>query len=200
MTDTDAQAQAADGLHQQIEGLLGQERAALARVDTAHLRKVAAGLPDGPTFRFDSTWLSALPAIEGGGPWRCLTMALYFEARGEGIDGQIAVAEVVLNRVEASNFPDTICGVVNEGSHRRNACQFSCACDGRSEAMANRSAAETAGKIARLMTMGAPRRLTGGATHFHATAVRPAWSRVCERTAVIGRHAFYRMPTRIAST
>ena len=64
---------------------------------------------------------------------KCLSEALYFEARGEQIEGQIAVADVIINRKVSKRFPNTICGVVAEGSHKRNACQFSYNCDGKLE-------------------------------------------------------------------
>ena len=64
---------------------------------------------------------------------KCLSEALYFEARGEQIEGQIAVADVIINRKNSSQFPGTICGVVSEGAHKRHACQFSYNCDGKLE-------------------------------------------------------------------
>ena len=60
----------------------------------------------------------------------CLATAIYFEARGESYRGQVAVAQVVLNRVKDHRYPDTICGVVFQNQSRRNSCQFSFACDG----------------------------------------------------------------------
>ena len=64
---------------------------------------------------------------------KCLSEALYFEARGEQIEGQIAVADVIINRKNSRQFPGTICGVVSEGAHKRHACQFSYNCDGKLE-------------------------------------------------------------------
>ena len=75
-------------------------------------------------------WLMAQPAPEGDAEWQCLTEALYFEARGESLEGQIAVAEVILNRVDSPLYPRTVCGVVKQRGG--GGCQFSYTCDGRS--------------------------------------------------------------------
>ncbi|HUF86834.1 MAG TPA: cell wall hydrolase [Thermohalobaculum sp.] len=123
--------------------------------------------------------------------WRCLAEALYFEARGERLTGQVAVAEVILNRVDDSAYPGTVCGVVRQG-HGSGVCQFSYFCDGKPEEVGNREAFERAGKIASVMLGGKPRILTGKATHFHATSVRPSWAKRMVRTAQIGAHIFYR--------
>ncbi|SET86684.1 cell wall hydrolase [Oceanicella actignis] len=136
---------------------------------------------------------------EGDEQWRCLTEALYFEARGEGLTGQIAVAEVILNRVDSPRFPNTVCEVVNQGADRLHACQFSYNCDGRPEAITNRRAFERAGRVARRMLDGRPRALTGRATHYHASSVSPRWASKLERTAVIGEHVFYREPDQVAT-
>lgn len=124
--------------------------------------------------------------------WRCLTEALYFEARGESLIGQIAVAEVILNRVDSSSFPNTVCGVVNQGKQKRNACQFSYKCDGKSDRIGSRAIYEELGKVAWVMLEGKPRILTGKATHYHNTQVNPRWARKLVRTARIGDHLFYR--------
>lgn len=131
--------------------------------------------------------------------WRCLAEALYFESRGESLAGQVAVGEVILNRVDSQTYPDSICSVVKQGSHRRNACQFSFACDGHREVIRERGAFDLAGKIAWVLMEGRPRVLTGGATHFHTTAVKPKWSRRLVRTAKIGNHIFYRRGVKLSS-
>lgn len=135
---------------------------------------------------------------EGDRQWRCLAEAIYFEARGEALAGQVAVAEVILNRVDSGNYPATICEVVRQG-HERAGCQFSFMCDGRPERITDRSAFAVAGAIAHLMIEGRPRTLTHNATHFHTRAVSPVWARRLVRTARIGAHIFYRYPTRLAS-
>lgn len=143
--------------------------------------------------------IEALPGARGGAEWSCLTEALYFEARGETTKGIFAVAEVVLNRVDDPRYPKTVCGVVRQGTGERFRCQFSFTCDGRPEVMRDARAERFVAKIARLMLDGAPRRLTGGATHYHTKSVLPKWARAFPRTATIGYHHFYRQPDRLAS-
>lgn len=141
---------------------------------------------------FDAQELGAMPVARGNREWRCLTEALYFEARGEPIRGQYAVAEVILNRVDMSNYPDSVCGVVNQGTGRLHRCQFSYTCDGIPEVVSETAVWDRLGKIAKIMIDGAPRDLTADASHYHTTAVRPRWSRVYPRVAQIGVHIFYR--------
>lgn len=141
--------------------------------------------------------LDALPLASGGPQWACLAEAIYFEARGEPLQGQAAVAEVILNRVDDRRYPDTLCGVTRQGQESR-VCQFSFACDGRPERMTERRPRERAQKLASVMMSGGARAITKGATHFHATYVRPGWSQRMTRTASIGRHVFYRFSSRVA--
>jgi len=123
----------------------------------------------------------------------CLATAIYFEARGESYRGQVAVAQVVLNRVKDHRYPDTICAVVFQNQHRRNACQFSFACDGKPETVTDRKAWGQAEEIAQRYTKGEIY-LTevGDATHYHATYVRPAWAPRMNRVTQIGLHVFYK--------
>lgn len=153
-----------------------------------------------PTPRYDASWLLRLPETRLDAEGQCLATALYHESRGESVEGQFAVAEVILNRVDSDTFPDSICGVVYQGARNGSAgCQFSFACDGNSEAMHERTAAQLSARIAALMGAGAPRALTKGATYFHTRHVNPRWARVFERTADIGAHLFYRDPIRLSS-
>ncbi|RJL13360.1 cell wall hydrolase [Paracoccus siganidrum] len=122
----------------------------------------------------------------------CMAEAVYFEARGESRQGQAAVAEVILNRVDSRGFPSTVCGVVNQPA------QFSYTIGGRKR-ITNKAAYLRARDIAQAALSGAPRNLTGGATYFHTPAVRPAWSHRFQRTVQIGAHIFYRSGQRIAS-
>ena len=130
--------------------------------------------------------------------WYCLAEALYFEARGEPLRGQIAVAEVILNRVDSKRYPNTICGVVQQGQHRRNACQFSYNCDGIANRIGEKKAFEKLGKLAYVMMNGAERQLTSDAMYYHNNTVRPRWSRKLIKTARIGRHIFYRRPIKLS--
>ena len=130
--------------------------------------------------------------------WYCLAEALYFEARGETLRGQIAVAEVILNRVDSKRYPTTVCGVVQQGQHRKNACQFSYNCDGRSNRIGNKKVFNKLGQLAYVMMNGAERELTGDALYYHNNTVRPRWSRKMIKTARIGRHIFYRRPVKLS--
>lgn len=136
-------------------------------------------------------WLMSQPKPTGDEQWQCLTEALYFEARGESLEGQIAVAEVILNRADSPLYPRTVCGVVKQRGG--GGCQFSYVCNGRTK-MREKGAATLAGRIARAMLDGAPRVLTDGATHFHTRGVKPSWSKRFAKTAAIGAHLFYRQP------
>lgn len=148
---------------------------------------------------YSADWLARQKVKPGGEGWRCLAEALYFEARGESVKGQFAVAEVILNRVDSPEYPDTVCGVVNQGTGGKYQCQFTYTCDGAPEDIAEPAAFDRAGKVAGLMVQGAPRPLTKGATHYHTRAVSPAWARRFPRTATIGVHHFYRSPTRLSA-
>lgn len=130
--------------------------------------------------------------------WYCLAEALYFEARGEKLRGQIAVAEVILNRVDSKRYPNTVCGVVQQGQHRRNACQFSYNCDGLSNRIGNKKSFKRLGQLAYVMLNGAERDITGNALYYHNDTVRPRWSRKMVKTARIGRHIFYRRPVKLS--
>lgn len=149
--------------------------------------------------RLDEQWLAELPAAEGDATWRCLTEALYFEARGEDPKGQFAVAEVILNRVDSGRFPDEVCAVIQQGTGRQWECQFTYTCDGIPERVRDRRSWTRMGKIARLALDGAPRDLTRGALFYHTRAVNPSWAQVFFRTATIGAHHFYSPETQLAS-
>lgn len=156
------------------------------------LKRTPAQPPAPVAISYTPAFLSGIPAAAGDAEWECLAKALYFEARGESVKGQFAVAEVILNRVQSPRYPSTICAVVHQGG--KGGCQFSFTCDGYADRVREAGAWQRAGKIARLMIDGAPRALTEGATHFHTRAVRPGWARKFPQTAAIGAHLFYRQP------
>ena len=85
---------------------------------------------------FTRAWLAEQPKASGGEQWRCLAEALYFEARGETVKGQFAVAEVIMNRVKSAQFPGSLCSVINQGTGRKYQCQFTYTCDGNAEVIA----------------------------------------------------------------
>lgn len=182
----------------QLSALLGAERTALGTLPAPQLEALAASVRVSPgpkdagavlrPLRYDDAWLAAQPMPTPSAEWKCLATALYFEARGEPIAGQVAVAEVILNRTDLPGYPRSICGVVNQGG------QFSYTFDGEPDTIAEAAAFQRAGRVAAAMLSGAPRVLTRGATHFHTRAVRPGWAHRFPRTAAIGDHLFYRQP------
>ena len=188
-----------------ITNLLSKERSALGKLNAARLERLSS-LPE--TRRFEKVkpfsveytreYLAAQPAVKGEASWQCLTEALYFEARGESIKGQFAVAEVILNRVDSGSFPNSVCGVINQGTGRKYQCQFTYTCDGHDEVIHNKKVFTRLGKIAHLMLEGSDRPLTQGATHYHTKAVNPRWAKTFPRTATIGVHHFYKMPTKVS--
>ena len=141
-----------------------------------------------------SSKLLSLPVPKSNKQMSCLAGALYFEARGEPIQGQLAVGEVILNRVEDTRYPSSICKVINQGTGRRFACQFTYTCDGKLETVNERKPYEMALKIAKILMTTHDGKLTRGSTHYHSNYVNPKWSKKFERVAKFGRHIFYRQP------
>jgi len=123
----------------------------------------------------------------------CLAKAIYFEARNQPFRGEVAVAQVVINRVFSPFFPDDVCSVVYQNSSHYLGCQFTFACDGRSKAIRERGAWARARRIARLTLDGKLYvRAVGTATHYHAIYVHPYWTRDMHRLVREGIHTFYR--------
>ena len=122
----------------------------------------------------------------------CIATAVYFEARGEPLEGQAAVAWVVLNRVNSWRYPNTACEVVKEDEHRRHQCQFSYMCDGKREDVYDDWAYTKALAITMLTAAGFVQDPSLGATHYHATRVTPWWAAELHRTVRIDNHIFYR--------
>jgi hypothetical protein len=207
-------AKAADGMALEVSahivGLLNAENIAFQEVPTNRLDTLIAAPLDTLTvaprvsllpkrrpsgFRdiaYQLSYLEKLPVAKGGESWKCLSEALYFEARGEIVKGQFAVAEVIMNRVKSARYPNTVCGVVNQGTGRKFACQFTYTCDGKKEIIGEPRAWNRVGKIAKLTLQGDLPALTAGATHYHTKSVRPDWARVYPHTKTIGFHHFYR--------
>jgi spore germination cell wall hydrolase CwlJ-like protein len=136
----------------------------------------------------------------------CLALNIYHEARGESLEGMIAVASVTLNRVASKRFPNTVCGVVFQGEHSewwarehgkrvpiKNRCQFSWYCDGRSDEIKNPDAWDMSVLISRSMLAGTLKGNTGGATHYYnPTKVNPWWSDSYIQTVMVDNHVFLR--------
>jgi spore germination cell wall hydrolase CwlJ-like protein len=124
---------------------------------------------------------------------KCLAEAVYFEARGEAVRGQMAVAQVVLNRAFSGKYPETVCGVVYQNKHRHLACQFTFACDNNKDVIREPEMWERARKIAKAMLDGQiwlPE--VDKSTHYHAYWVRPSWVNEMKRMYKTGVHTFYR--------
>lgn len=170
-----------------------------ALLDTDAIREVRPKQRKAVQIEYTKTWLSKQPKPKLSDQAACLAEALYFEARGESVRGQFAVAEVIMNRVDSPAFPNSICGVIHQGTGRKYACQFTYTCDGHPEVIREKGAYARVAKVAGIMARGAERPLTQGATYYHTHGVSPKWSRKFARTASIGVHYFYRRNTRVSS-
>lgn len=138
----------------------------------------------------------------------CLAVALYHEARGEPLDGQMAVGITIMNRVESRAYPSTICGVVFENAHRLNKCQFSFACDNLNDFPANSAKLSELLDVSDVVlgatgTASADKKIAANelgllagdymfATHYHRHDVNPSWSKKLTQLARIGDHVFFR--------
>ena len=174
------------------------ERRGLSSVPMSRFSGLLTAPENASEVTFSNSWLDTQPAATGNADWACLSEALYFEARGETLKGQFAVAEVIMNRVKSTRFPDSVCGVIKQGTGRKFQCQFTYNCDGNPDTIRERGAYTAVGKVARAVIDGQAPVLTNGATYYHTTAVSPKWSRVFTKTAAIGVHIFYRDPYRTA--
>jgi len=174
----------------------------LKTVDLSHIRfPFAAEAPVAPELAGAVTIPAAPPfvlqadAADARQAVRCLGQAIYFEAGFQPVEGQRAIAQVVLNRVRDRDFPDTVCGVVYEGWKRRTGCQFSFVCDGslwrRPPTIEELASAEL---IAREALGGSVMAAVGTATHYHTWKVDPYWNDTLVKIAQIGDHIFYRWP------
>jgi hypothetical protein len=147
-------------------------------------------LADGPSpvarsLRIDNSGVDRTRAEQ------CLTAAIYYEAASEADAGQRAVAQVVLNRVAHPAYPNTVCGVVYQGSERSTGCQFSFTCDGSLARQPNRLFWERAAVVARQALAGYVYAPAGLATHYHTVAVHPYWAPSLRYLLTIGAHRFY---------
>lgn len=119
---------------------------------------------------------------------QCLALAMYWEARGEGTAGMLAVGFVVKNRAAHPEFPNTVCHVVHQGGERPP-CQFSWWCDGKSDRPENKKSWQASYRLANKILRHGARDPTGGALYFHSTAINPRWR--LQRVGRIGSHIFY---------
>ena len=141
----------------------------------------------------------------------CLALNVYHEAKNQDVNGMFAVADVVMNRVEDHRYPNSVCEVVKQGPTReswktrqtedpndaiyypvKHRCQFSWYCDGKGDEPRNQDAWKKAQGVAMQVAHYGSAVSTGGATHYHAHYVTPAWAATKTKTAVFGDHIFYR--------
>lgn len=155
---------------------------------------VMSGDPVEALATFDFTMLSN--AKHDAKEQQCLAEAIYYEARSEARVGQLAVADVILNRVDSRIYPNSICGVVYQGSHRRTGCQFSFTCDGSMQARLNKRKWTSSDELAGAILAGIRVPVSREATHYHADYVTPHWASSLTPTATIGTHKFYKFPSR----
>jgi spore germination cell wall hydrolase CwlJ-like protein len=124
----------------------------------------------------------------------CMAQGVYYESAHEPLEGQLAVAEVIANRMKDHRYPDTACGVVFQGATRTTGCQFTFTCDGALQVKPTGENWERAKRIAAHVLMNLNEERTGGATHYHATYVDPIWNSGLIQTKQVGLHIFYRFP------
>jgi Cell Wall Hydrolase len=144
--------------------------------------------PEGLDFRYQGESQAEFEQRER----RCLAIAIYFEARGEPASGQVAVGQVIMNRVRSPLFPETICGVVYQGQMQKG-CQFSFTCDGKTDTPRNDEQWARAQDISKKITGGElwlPE--VGYSTYYHANYVNPYWAGSMSKIDKIGRHIFYK--------
>lgn len=141
----------------------------------------------------------AARAFRGGGSGidkaralQCMTQAIYYEAASEAVGGQRAVAQVVLNRVTHPSYPNSVCGVVFQGSERVTGCQFSFTCDGSLSRKPSNAAWARARMVAADSLAGQVYAPVGLATHYHTIWIYPYWAPSLDPVGTIGAHRFYR--------
>ena len=166
-----------------------EEAERLNRLRGADMAEVVAARPFTvqDRFRSDPRFLSAL---------QCLTQAVYYEAGSEPEAGQRAVAQVVLNRTRHPAFPNSVCGVVYQGSELPTGCQFTFTCDGSLLRPPFSVAWDRARKVALAAMSGWVEQPVGLSTHYHATYVVPYWAAALDKVTLVGSHIFYSLPGR----
>jgi spore germination cell wall hydrolase CwlJ-like protein len=165
---------------------LGEEIRSDAEPVPATPKPVDAVGPAARAMRIDNSGVDRTRALQ------CLTAAIYYEAASEAETGQRAVAQVVLNRVAHPSYPNTVCGVVYQGSERTTGCQFSFTCDGSLARVPSRMFWLRAEAVAREALAGYVHGPVGLATHYHTVAVHPYWAPSLAYLGTIGAHRFYR--------
>ena len=168
---------------------LPQQYAQGAATDAAGAGTALVDFASGPiarAMRLDNSGIDRSRAFE------CLTAGIYYEAASEPDQGQRAVAQVILNRVAHPSYPNTVCGVVYQGSERSTGCQFSFTCDGSLARVPSRFFWQRAQAVAAAALSGSVESSVGLATHYHTIAVHPYWAPSLHFITTLGAHRFYR--------
>jgi len=160
--------------------------------EAARIWNAANPVPDLPNAAARPFKLNAGSVLDEARAVDCMTAAIYYEAAYESVDGQRAVAQVVLNRMRHPAFPKTVCGVVFQGSNRTTGCQFTFTCDGALNRPPNEAGWSRARQVAVAALNGYVMKTVGNATHYHANYVAPYWSPSLVKIGAIGAHIFYR--------
>lgn len=160
---------------------------ALPPADPALLHEEAFAGPPAKPYVF-----RGLTALDRERAHYCLTAAIYYEAASESDDGMRGVAQTVINRARHPSFPNTVCGVVFQGSQRAGVCQFTFACDGAMARAPSRANWLRASRVASAALGGQVYAKVGLATHYHTQAIWPRWGKSLVMTNIVGAHIFHR--------
>ncbi|MGV3730800.1 MAG: cell wall hydrolase [Sphingopyxis sp.] len=160
---------------------------ALPPTDPALLREEAFAGPPAKPYVF-----RGLTALDRERAHYCLTAAIYYEAASESDDGMRGVAQTIINRVRHPSFPNTLCGVVFQGSQRAGVCQFTFSCDGAMARAPSRANWLRASRVASAALGGQVYAKVGLATHYHTQAIWPRWGKSLVMTNIVGAHIFHR--------
>lgn len=163
------------------------DAAAQAPATPAQLQQEAFAGPPAKSYAF-----RGVTAIDRERAHYCLTAAIYYEAASESDDGMRGVAQVIVNRARHPSFPNTICGVVFQGSQRAGVCQFTFSCDGAMARAPSKPNWLRASRIASAALGGYVFPAVGLATHYHTTAIWPRWGKSLVMTNIVGAHIFHR--------
>lgn len=166
----------------------------------AESRNALIPLSQSPLGHARSFMLAPVAGSAYGTALRCLTQAVYYEAATEPLRGRRAVAQVVLNRMRHPDYPNTVCGVVYQGSERLTGCQFSFTCDGSLLRQPMAGPWREAQDVAKAALAGYVEPSVGTATYYHADYVLPRWAFQLDKIEQVGRHIFYRLPGRWGSS
>lgn len=150
---------------------------------------LATANPSAPLF--NPSWLSPTDLATATD---CMAKAIYYEASQEPPVGQMAVAQVILNRLRHPRYPKSICEVVFQGSERPSGCQFTFTCDGAMKRRPDAAGLARAHSVADAALHGAVSFIAGQATHYHTIWIVPIWANQMNKVAIIGHHVFYRQP------